>query len=140
MKISWCLSVIALQLMCNGAQVHALICQLQAQALSCSDHCSGAERVFAHEDENLSIEPVVLAQCIAHCVSVSCGTSLQVLATHVRVDAMQAAGDLRRVLVEARTSSAASVTHCGGAMRHPARYVRLCFAPSIFFLIVNILN
>ena len=88
MKISWCLSVIALQLMCNGAQVHALICQLQAQALSCSDHCSGAERVFAHEDENLSIEPVLLAQCVAHSVSVSRDTYKDALAQHVQLHAL----------------------------------------------------
>jgi hypothetical protein len=130
----------ALQLMCDGPQVDALICQLRAQALSCSADCSGAERVFAHEDENLSIEPVVLAQCVAHCVGVSRGTRLEALATHVRVDAVLAAGDLRRVLVEARTAAAASVTHCGGAMRHPARCVRLYFAPSTFFLIVKIGN
>ena len=121
--------VTLLQLMCSGAQVDVLISQLRARASSCSSSSSSSsssstERVFAHEDENLSIEPVLLAQCVAHCISVSRETGMEVLTSNVSLDAMQTAEDLKRLLIEARSLSEASVTHCGGALRHPVRFAR----------------
>jgi len=124
-----------LQLMCTGPQIDALISQLRAQASSCvvsntgSSADSGAianDRVFAHEDENLSIEPVLLAQCVAHAVHSLRDTHTRALQNSIRMDALQAAQDLQRLLLELRTLSVASVTHCGGALRHPARCIQLC--------------
>jgi hypothetical protein len=111
--------------MCSGPQVSVLIAQLHAQASSCnSSSSSSTERVFAHEDENLSIEPVLLAQCVAHCVSVERVKDAGALANHVSVNALQAAEGLKQLLSEALVLPVASVLHCGGAMRHPARCVR----------------
>ncbi len=117
--------VTLLQMMCSGAQVDVLISQLRARASSCSNSSSSsssAERVFAHEVENLSIEPVLLAQCVAHCISLSRETGMKVLTSNVCLDAVQTAEDLKRLLIEARSLSEASVAHCGGAMRHPVRF------------------
>ena len=112
--------------MCSGPQIAELINQLRTRASpsSSSSSSSSTERVFAHEDENLSIEPVLLAQCIAHSVSMSRDTCKDALAQHVQLHALQAAQDLKRLLTCARDMPVASVTHCGGAMRHPARCVR----------------
>lgn len=122
-----------LQLMCTGPQVDALISQLRAQASSCvvgdtggsaDSGTSAGDRVFAHEDENLSIEPVLLAQCVAHAVHSLRNTHALALQNSLRMDALQAAQDLQRLLVQLRTLSVASVTHCGGSLRHPARCAR----------------
>jgi hypothetical protein len=115
--------------MCSGPQVSVLIAQLHAQASSCSSGGGGSsssstERVFAHEDENLSIEPVLLAQCVAHCVSIERIKDAGSLAKHVDVNALQAAEGLKQLLGEASVLPVASVLHCGGAMRQPARCVR----------------
>jgi hypothetical protein len=117
------MSFTLLQLMCSGPQISVLIAQLQSQASSCSSVSGVADRVFAHEDENLSIEPVLLAQCVAHVCSMQ-AKGASALAEHVRVSAIQAVLDLKQLLVGALELPAASALHCGGAMRHPSRCAR----------------
>jgi hypothetical protein len=110
----------ALQLMCRGTEAAVLIAQLRSRtSLSCDS--MSCDRVFAREDENLSIEPVLLAQCVAHCVSGLCDSAKDSLKMNAPIDAHQAVSSLKQLLEQARGLPASSVAHCGGAMRLPAR-------------------
>ncbi len=106
--------------MCSGSQISVLIEQLRVQASLCDSSSERAGRVFAHEDENLSVEPVLLAQCVAYACSVRDNTATA-LAKHVDISALGAAQDLKQLMVDALALPAASVMHYGGAMRHAAR-------------------
>ncbi len=118
------LPVTLLQLMCKGDQISSLLARLRAQSSCCSTGSStgSAERVFAHEDENLSVEPVLLAQCVAHVCATSDGGA--VVAGQGSVSALQAAQDLKQLLCDALAMPAASTTHCGGPMRQPSWWVQ----------------